>query len=268
MGHYIQIRGANIGVTYTGGWCLKAVQDAFGTPHIYASATDDWNSGEHNGDTSLGNHDGELPPSGVQVPVYLYLNNVPEGDVAISQGDGTIAAAAQSGTHNGLFIYSSLQAYINDYARYNGGATYRGWSEGTANTRVVQYQPDITTQNMSQVDSIPFNTQTQDDPLLTVGQSKVVQEGVNGTHTVITQVTYSDGVQSGSTVVSDTTIPPTPQITANGTAPVVTLEPPVTQPIETVPPVTVPDPTVPKPWYQPFVDFLIYIFKNIIAGVK
>ena len=220
MGKWIQVLGANINITYTGGWCLKAVQDAFSTPHLYATAFDDWMSGEHNGDTSLGNHDGQTPPLGIQVPVYLKLGNVPAGDVAISLGDGRVAAAAQPGTHVGLYIYPSLQSYINDYSRANGGATYLGWSEGTANTRLVSYIPDVTTQDSTQTDVIPFTEKTVEDGFLPVGQSKTTQVGVNGSHTVVTRVTLTDGVQTASTVISDVTVPAVPHIIAVGTKPI------------------------------------------------
>lgn len=266
MGHWIQVKDANIGITYTGGYCLKAVADAFGTQHKYPTAAADWQSGEHNGDTSQGNHDGQLPPNGVKVPIYLKLTNVPAGDVAISLGDGRVASAAQSGTHNGLYIYSSIQAYINDYSRYNGGATYLGWSEGTENTRVVSYQADITTQDVVQNDPIQFTEQTQNDPLLPVGETTVTQEGVNGSHIVTTRITYSDGVQTGSQVISDVTNPPVSKITSVGTA-----QPPVVVPVPT-PVQPTPNPTPPVAFsptlLQSFIDFLVYIVKNVILGVK
>jgi len=268
MGKYIQVRGADTGITYTGGWCLKAVADAFGTPHIFPTATADWLSGEHNGDTSLGNHNGQTPPDGVQVPVYLSLSKVPAGDVAISLGDGRIAAAAQSGTHKGLYIYGSLQAYINDYSRYNGGATYLGWSEGTENTRVVSYQPDITTQDLTQTDAIPFMEETQEDSFLPVGQSKTVQVGIDGSHTIVTRITYSDGSQTGSTVLSDTTVPAVPHIVANGTqVPVTIPDPtvPVEHPVNPTPPVP---PKLPAGFWQAIIDFITFIVKNVILGVK
>lgn len=265
MGSWQQVRGADIGITYTGGWCLKAVQDAFGTPHVYPTAMADWQSGEDgSGGTSLGNHDGQTPPDGVQVPVYLALGNVSAGDVAISLGNGQVAATAQSGTHQGLFIYNSLQAYINDYSHYNGGATYLGWSEGTANTRVVQYQPDITTQDVTSVDVIPFTEETQDDPFLPLGQSQTTQVGVNGSHTVVTRITYSDGTQTAASVISDMTVPPVPHILSNGTAQIPP-EPPTEPPVNPTPPIP---PKVPTGFWQAIIDFLSWLFKNVIAGVK
>lgn len=67
-----QLKTPNLGITYKGGWCLKAVQDAFDTPHVYPSAMDEWNG-------SKGTHPGELPPTGVSVPVYLTLGDEPAG---------------------------------------------------------------------------------------------------------------------------------------------------------------------------------------------
>lgn len=268
MGKWIQVKGANIGITYTGGWCLKAVQDAFGTAHVYPTAYDDWISGEN----GKGNHDGEQPPAGVQVPIYLKLGTVPAGDIAISLGDGRVAAAAQGGTHVGLYIYSSMQSYINDYGRANGGATYLGWSEGTGNTRVVAYQPDITTQDVTQSDPIAFTTENQDNATILVGQSQSLQAGVNGSHTVVTRITYSDGKETGRTVISDVIVPAVPHIVAIGTKPV-PVEPPVppvvTPPVEPpTPPVVNPIPPAPiKPVsnisiFQLIIQFIINLFKR------
>jgi hypothetical protein len=230
---WIQVLSANLGITYTGGWCLKGVQDAFGTKHVYPTAYADWLSGEN----GHGNHNAELPPSGVQVPVYLALGNVPAGDVAISLGDGRIAACAMPGTHNGMYIYPSLQAYINDYGRANSGATYLGWSEGTGNTTIVRYQPNVTTNDVTTTDTIPFSEVTQEDSMLPVGQTQTVQAGVNGTRTIVTRTTYADGNATGSEVISDVTVQPQAHIVSNGTyvarPPVV--DPPVTPPVVTPP---------------------------------
>lgn len=150
MGHWQQKLSANIGIRYTGGWCLQAVQNAFGTQHKYDSAYYDWMSGATNPpSTRFGNHDGGIPPLGIQVPVYLNEPNGPrddngiqQDDVAIWLSDGRVAAAAQEGSHDGMYIYPSLQAYIDDYSKWNGGVTYRGWSEGTADTAVVTWVED------------------------------------------------------------------------------------------------------------------------------
>jgi len=129
-----QLRDANWKVSYVGGWCLKYVQDAFGTDHPYPSAIDAWNANYGNG-----NHPNEQPPSKT-VPVYFSLGNVPAGHVAISLDDHTVASSTQAGTHPSGFLHPNLQNLIDIYGKYNGGCTYLGWSEYVGTVHVLQLQ--------------------------------------------------------------------------------------------------------------------------------
>jgi hypothetical protein len=133
---YIQRVKPDLNVTYKGGWCQKANENTVGENGVHSSAHTAWLANiQHK----------EKPPKGLYVPVYLSLPNgpkdaqgLPQDDVAISCPDGTIAAAALAGTHKGLFKYPSLEAYRSDYAKNNGGATYRGWGERIGNVQVVK----------------------------------------------------------------------------------------------------------------------------------
>jgi hypothetical protein len=130
---YTQTRDANWQVPYVGGWCLKYVQDAFGTDHPYPTAIAAWNA-NYGG----GNHPGELPPAGKTVAVYFSLGNVPAGHVAISLDDGSVASSTQPGSHSQGFIHPNLQNLIDVYGKYNGRCSYLGWSEYVGTVRVVQ----------------------------------------------------------------------------------------------------------------------------------
>jgi len=127
-----QLRDANWRVAYVGGWCLKYVQDAFGTDHPYPSAIDAWNA-NYGG----GNHPNEQPPSKT-VPVYFSLGNVPQGHVAISLDDHTVASSTQAGSHPEGYLHPNLQNLIDIYGKYNGGCAYLGWSEYVGTTHVLQ----------------------------------------------------------------------------------------------------------------------------------
>lgn len=127
-----QLRDASMTVGYIGGWCLKYVQDAFGTDHPYPTAAAAW-SAEPNKHI-------DRPPAGVTVPVYLSLGNVPAGHVAISLSDGYIASSTQSGTHATPYYHKNLDDLIAVYGKYNGGAAYLGWGEHVGSVHVVQFQ--------------------------------------------------------------------------------------------------------------------------------
>jgi hypothetical protein len=119
-------------VGYTGGWCLKYVQDAFGTDHPFVSAIDAWNANYGNG-----NHV-DMPPLGITVPVYFTLANVPAGHVAIRLSDGWVASSTQPGTHATPYYHKSLDDLIAIYSKYNGAVTYVGWSEYVGTIHVVE----------------------------------------------------------------------------------------------------------------------------------
>jgi hypothetical protein len=144
-GSWHQAKTPNLGVTYTGGMCLEAVADAFGTPHVYPSAMADWLSGEPAGDYGSGHNHHEAPPTGVSVPVYFSLGDEPAGHIAISLPDRRVASSTQNGTHKGLYIHPNMADLIRIYAEYHKTCIYLGWSEGTENTAIVTWTPDTST---------------------------------------------------------------------------------------------------------------------------
>lgn len=126
---YKQLKDADMKVGYVGGWCLKYVQDAYGTDHPYPTAMAAWNA------EPLKHTD--VPPLGITVPIYLALGNVPAGHVAIRLDDGLVASSTQAGSHPRPYLHSSLNDLIATYGKYNGGATYLGWGEHVGSVRVV-----------------------------------------------------------------------------------------------------------------------------------
>ena len=270
---WIQEHDANWRVPYTGGWCLKYVQDAFGSDHPYPSAIDAWNANYGNG-----NHFGELPPVGKTVLVYFSLGNVPAGHVAISLDDGCVASSTQSGTHSQGFIHPNLDNLISIYGKYNGGCTYLGWSEYCGSMKVLVNE---TTSQETSNTHIIFDTIKQNDPNIDLGQEVVVQSGQDGQRTVIYNVVYHDGVEVGRVVVSDATRPPVSTIIHVGTkAPepviVAPTEPPVEvsapEPVvvpenttnDVVEPVNTPQDTIPSNTNQTLLSKLWFIILNWI----
>lgn len=141
---YKQLKDATMKIGYVGGWCLKFVQDAFGTDHPYPTAIAEWDA------TSPYNHT-DRPPAGVTVPVFFSLGNVPAGHVAISLNDGFIASSTQAGTHATPYFHKNLDDLIAVYGKYNGGATYLGWSEMVGSVRVVEpVNPNATREEVIQ----------------------------------------------------------------------------------------------------------------------
>lgn len=127
-----QLKDASMTVGYVGGWCLKYVQDAFGTDHPYPTALSAWNN-NYGG----GNHVG-LPPMGVTVPVYFSLGTEPAGHVAIRLDDGMVASSTLSDSHARPYFHKDINDLVAVYGKYNGGCRYLGWSEYVGTVRVVQ----------------------------------------------------------------------------------------------------------------------------------
>jgi hypothetical protein len=137
-----QLKTPNLNITYTGGMCLKAIEDAFGTAHLYPTASASWAANE-------GNHPNENPPTGVYVPIYFSLWKVPAGHIAISLPDGRVASSTQEGVHQGLYIHPNMKDLIMMYAKANGGCAYLGWSERLAGTPIVQGGTEMTGQQIA-----------------------------------------------------------------------------------------------------------------------
>lgn len=80
------------------------------------------------------------------------------------------------------------------------------------------HKPVVTTKIETSTEPISFDSQTVDDASLPSGTDTVTQVGVNGVKTTTYSVTYSDGVETSRTQVSEeTTTQPVSQITHHGT---------------------------------------------------
>jgi hypothetical protein len=141
---YIQLSSPNVNIPYVGGLCEGYVEGTVGqatlpTPEnpmtygVYRSASQAWSS-------MPGTHK-ELPPPGVRIPVYFSLGNNKDGHTAILMEDGRVATSAKAGYNPMGYIYPSLQAMIDDYAKHNKGCTYLGWSEYIGKLQVVKEAP-------------------------------------------------------------------------------------------------------------------------------
>jgi GH25 family lysozyme M1 (1,4-beta-N-acetylmuramidase) len=114
--------------------------------------------------------------------------------------------------------------------------------------------PVITTQDVTTTNPVPFNKVTVNDDTKPVGFNEITQQGVLGVETVVTRLTFTDGNQTDSQVISDTvTTPPVDEVTTVGTK----------QPDPTPPPT--PDPT-PEPTPAP--NLLQELINAIVKWLK
>ena len=90
---------------------------------------------------------------------------------------------------------------------------------------------------------VPFQTITQNDATLPKGQTKVVQEGVNGERTILTEVSTVDGKQTSKVLENTITKQPVNKVIAVGTKKEAVPAPQPVKPEETKPT----QPETPKP---------------------
>lgn len=88
-------------------------------------------------------------------------------------------------------------------------------------------QPVITTEDKTETAAIHYETIRNPEADQLVGWEQQVQSGTDGSHTVVTRVTYTDGKETSREVVSDTTVQPVPEIIYYGTKEEAPVEPPV-----------------------------------------
>jgi len=137
-----QLKSPDLGITYTGGWCLQAVQNAFNTDHPYPTATAQW--------VAEKNKHFDKPPQGMAVPVFFSFTSEPAGHIAISLPDGRIASSTQSGTHRGLYIHPNLNDLMKVYKDAGWKMTYLGWGETVGTQQVIKGDDDMIQNNDSE----------------------------------------------------------------------------------------------------------------------
>ena len=111
--------------------------------------------------------------------------------------------------------------------------------EGVLNTTVEKPELVVSTEG------IDFETITQNDATLPKGQTKVVQEGINGERTIYTEVSTVNGEKSSKIVENSITKQPVNKIIAVGTKEDVAPQPVVIEP--TQPEIPKPEETKPTP---------------------
>ena len=118
--------------------------------------------------------------------------------------------------------------------------------EGVLNATVEKPELVVSTEG------IDFETITQNDATLPKGQTKVVQEGVNGEGTIYTEVSTVNGKQSSKVVKTSITKQPVNKVIAVGTKEKVAPQPVVVEPTQPETPKpeetkSTPQPETPKP---------------------
>lgn len=112
--------------------------------------------------------------------------------------------------------------------------------------------PVITTNDETRTEAVPFETETYKDDRLPVGETRVVDEGIDGIRTIITTITYQDGIEVSRAEKSNqiTTAPVNRKVTEG------TLEP------------VTPDPDPqPKP-PTGFFGFIKWLLQQLIGAFK
>lgn len=129
--NYKQLKTPNLNQTDYPGWCLRFVQSAYGGPHKYDYAWEQWEGSKQ--------HTDALPD--VMVPVYFSWNGTIDG---VDQNWGDVAIWVPG---HGVFGTPLLGGGLSNRwdkdvasraAAIGGGAKYVGWSEDLAGQAVVK----------------------------------------------------------------------------------------------------------------------------------
>lgn len=127
----IQLIQPNLNTVGNIGWCLSFAEDAFNTPHLYATATDGWNATKFKRTDSLPN---------AYVPVWFsYVENgINYGHVAVYSPDGRVLSSPYK-KNNSQQWFSSIQECERVL-----NCKYLGWSEDIATIRIVKEGEQMT----------------------------------------------------------------------------------------------------------------------------
>ncbi|MDV6295173.1 hypothetical protein [Rhodococcus aetherivorans] len=163
---YKQLRAPNLNVTTASGWCLKYVQDAFGSGWAGTSAWEAWTS------RLAYKHADRNIPAGVYVPIWFdgYDQGQRYGHAAIYK-DGRV--------YSSPYTKVSTHAVLNSIADVERiyGMTYVGWSEDIGGTKVIELGgDDMTTPEIIDLAfQAGFNRQATPDDIKTF-EGKTVKE--------------------------------------------------------------------------------------------
>src|SRR5690625_4166697 len=78
-------------------------------------------------------------------------------------------------------------------------------------------EPEETFEDIERTEPIEFVTEKRENPNLPLGQTRIIQEGVNGTRTITERVYYVDGVEVRREIIDEKTTPAVTQIIEVGT---------------------------------------------------
>lgn len=78
-------------------------------------------------------------------------------------------------------------------------------------------KPVITTKDETSTFKLPYGIITKNDDTLPLGERKITVQGVEGTRTIVTRVTYTDGKETSRVQLSETTIDPVSERVSTGT---------------------------------------------------
>lgn len=115
------------------GWCLAYVNEAFGVPKRFGTATAAWQA-------STTQHRDRDFPAGVWLPVWYGLANEPAGHVVLRAPDGSCYST--SDLTNTPYHHPDLAHLEAFYAYYGMTLTYRGWTEDVEGTAVISPDAD------------------------------------------------------------------------------------------------------------------------------
>lgn len=127
----------------------------------------------------------------------------------VTMAGGALAPPRPTSDSSALTLSSETQGGTGDDAPVTATPTPKATP--------VTKKPTVTTKTVTETQVIDFATTTVDDSSLASGTTSVVTTGVPGKRTITYKVTYTNGVETGRTVVSDTTVEPVTQVVANGT---------------------------------------------------
>ncbi|WP_155971114.1 G5 domain-containing protein [Streptococcus ruminantium] len=155
--------------------------------------------------------------------------DIEEKDSTLEEGKRELKTPAVLGTKTTTTTYTlnttTGVATANEPTVKITEGTAAVYRVGTKKTAV----PVVTTEEVSETKSVPFETIRENDPNLEAGKEVVATEGKNGVRTIVYTVTKKDGTETGRVVKSDTiTTPAVNKVIKVGTkktvVPVVTTE--------------------------------------------
>ncbi|BDD41814.1 G5 domain-containing protein [Streptococcus ruminantium] len=153
----------------------------------------------------------------VEEPIQYTIREV--NNPNLEKGQRKVVTSGKNGVKTVTYTVRTVDGVETERTKVSETITISAVEEvievGTKEVKTISWTPIVApvVKEETKIEEIPFTKETRKNADLSEGETRVVQEGKNGTRTIVYKVTTVDGKEVNRMVSSDTTVPAVVEIT-------------------------------------------------------